>query len=183
MSKSLRPQELRHNRLSCPSLSSGACSNSCQLSEGVMPSNHLILCRPFLPLPKIFPSIGSLSMSRLFASGGQTIGASGSTSPAPQLEAINSSAFSLLYHPASHLYMTTGKTIVLTIWTFAGKVMALLFNTLSSFDFPFLPRSKYLLISRLHSPPTVILEPKKIKSVLLIKQMVLVSYTGPKAGP
>ena len=69
----------------------------------------------------------------------------------------------------SHLYMTTGKTIALTIWTFAGKVMALLFKTLARFDITFLPKSKYLLILRLHSPPTVVLEPKKIKSVLLIK--------------
>ena len=65
----------------------------------------------------------------------------------------------------SHLYMTTGKTIVLTIWTFVGKVMSLLFNMLSRFVIAFLSRSKRLLISWLQSPSTVILEPKKIKSV------------------
>ena len=65
----------------------------------------------------------------------------------------------------SHPYMTTGKTIALTIWTFAGKVMSLLFNTLSRFVFAFLPRSNHLLISCLQSPPAVILEPPKIKSV------------------
>ena len=64
----------------------------------------------------------------------------------------------------SHLYMTTGKIIALTIWTFVRKVMSLLFNTLSMFVIPFLSRSKYLLISWLQSPSTVILEPKKIKS-------------------
>ena len=65
----------------------------------------------------------------------------------------------------SHLYMTTGKTIVLTIWTFAGKEIPLLFNMLSTFVIAFLPRSKCLLISWLQSPSAVILEPRKIKSV------------------
>ena len=65
----------------------------------------------------------------------------------------------------SHLYMTTGKTIALTKWTFVSKVMSLLFNTLSRLVIAFLPRSKYLLISWLQSPSAVILEPKKIKSV------------------
>ena len=65
----------------------------------------------------------------------------------------------------SHAYMTTGKMIGLTIWTFVGKLMSLLFNMLSRFVIVFLPRSKSLLISWLQSPPTMILEPKKIKSV------------------
>ena len=65
----------------------------------------------------------------------------------------------------SHPYMTTGKTIALTIRTFVGKVMSLLFNMLSRFVIDFLPRSKCLLISWLQSPSAVILEPKKIKSV------------------
>ena len=65
----------------------------------------------------------------------------------------------------SHLYMTPGKTTASTIQTFVSKVMSLLFNTLSRFVLAFLPRSKYLLISRLQSPSIVILEPKKIKSV------------------
>ena len=59
--------------------------------------------------------------------------------------------------------MTTGKTIALTLWTFVGKVMSLLFNML--FVLAFLPRSKHILISWLHSPSAVILEPKKIKTV------------------
>ena len=63
----------------------------------------------------------------------------------------------------SHPYVTTGKTIALTRWTFVGKV--LLFNMLSRFVIAFLPRSKCLLISWLQSPSTMILEPKKIKSV------------------
>ena len=65
----------------------------------------------------------------------------------------------------SHPYMTTGKTIALTRWTFVGKVMSLLFNMLSRFVIAFLPRSKHPLISWLQSPSAVILEPKKIKSV------------------
>ena len=65
----------------------------------------------------------------------------------------------------SHPYMTTGKTITLTIQTFVGKVMSLLFNMLCRFVIAFLPRSKHLLISWLQSPFTVILEPRKIKSV------------------
>ena len=65
----------------------------------------------------------------------------------------------------SHPYMTTGKTIALTIWTFVGKVMSLLFNMLFRLVTAFLPRSKRLLISWLQSPSAVILDPKKIKSV------------------
>ena len=68
----------------------------------------------------------------------------------------------------SHSYMTTGKTIALTRWTFDGKVMSLLFNMLFRFVIVFLPRSKYLLISWLQSPSAVILEPKKIKSLLYL---------------
>ena len=65
----------------------------------------------------------------------------------------------------SHPYMTTGKTIALTRWTFVGKVMSLLFNMLSRLVIAFLPRSKCLLTSWLQSSSTVILEPKKIKSM------------------
>ena len=77
----------------------------------------------------------------------------------------------ILWHSAffviqlSHLYLTTGKTIALTIWTFVSKVVSLLFNMLSWFVIAFLPRSKRLLISWLQSPSAVILEPKNIKSV------------------
>ena len=65
----------------------------------------------------------------------------------------------------SHLYMATGKTIGLTLWTSVSKVMSLLFNVLSRFVIAFLPRSRHLLISWLQSQSKVILEPKKIKSV------------------
>ena len=82
----------------------------------------------------------------------------------------HSSKASVLRHSAffkvqlSHPYMTTGKTIALTRWTFVSKVMSLLFNMLSRVVIAFLPRSKGLLISWLQSPSAVILEPKKIKS-------------------
>ena len=81
----------------------------------------------------------------------------------------HSSKTSILQHSAffivqlSHPYMTTGKTIALTRWTFVGKVMSLLFNMLSRLVIAFLPRSKRLLISWLQSPSAVILEPPKNK--------------------
>ena len=83
----------------------------------------------------------------------------------------HSSKASVLWHSAffmvqfSHSYMATGKTIALTIWTFVGKVMSLLFNILSRLVIAFPPRSKCLVISWLQSPSAVILEPKKINSV------------------
>ena len=67
----------------------------------------------------------------------------------------------------SNPYMTTGKTITLTRWTFVGEVMSLLFNMLSRFVIAFLPRSKHLLISWLQSPSAVVLEPPKIKSLIV----------------
>ena len=72
-----------------------------------------------------------------------------------------------LWSSSSHPHMTTEKTIALTLWTFAGKVLSLLFNTLSRFVIAFLPRSKHLLISWLQSQSAVILEPKKIKSAIV----------------
>ena len=83
----------------------------------------------------------------------------------------------------SHLYMTTGKTIALTIQTFVGKVMSLLFNTLSRFVIAVLPRSKHLLISRLQSPSAMILEPKKIKpaTVSTFSPSICLEVMGPDA--
>ena len=81
----------------------------------------------------------------------------------------------------SHPYMTIGKTIALTRWTFVGKVMSLLFNMLSRLVIAFLPRSKCLLISWLQSPSEVILEPKKIKSLIvsIISQSSCNEVMGP----
>ena len=83
----------------------------------------------------------------------------------------------------SYPYMTTGKTIALTRWTFVGKVMSLLFNMLSRLVITFLPRSKCLLISWLQSPYTVILEPLKIKSatVSTVSPSIYHEVMGPDA--
>ena len=83
------------------------------------------------------------------------------SSPTPQFILRRSAFFTV---QLSHPYMTTGKTITLTRWTFVGKVMSLLFNMLSRLVITLLPRNKCLLISWLQSPSAVILEPKKIKS-------------------
>ena len=101
----------------------------------------------------------------------------------------HSSKASILWRSAffivqlSHPYMTTGKTIALTRWTFAGKVMSLLLNMLSRLVITFLPRSKRLLISWLQSPSAVILEPPKIKSdtVSIVSPSISYEVMGPDA--
>ena len=152
-----------------------------------MPSNHLILCCPLL-LTSIFPSIRVFSNeSVLRIRWPKYWSFSFSISPSSayselislwldwlDLLAVQGTLKSLLQHHSSkasilqlsvlfivqlsHPYMTTGKTIVLTRWTFVGKVMSLLFNILSRLVITFLPRSKCLLISWLQSPSAVILE-------------------------
>ena len=101
----------------------------------------------------------------------------------------HSSKESVLQRPAfflvqlSHPYMTTGKTIALTRWTFVGKVMSLLFNMLSRLVITFLPRGKCLLISWLQLPSAVILEPHKIKSatVSTVSPSICHEVMGPDA--
>ena len=161
--------------------------------ESVMPSNHLILCHPILLLPSVFPSIRvfsnelpchsrwpqywsfifSISLSNeysglisfrfdLF----DLLAVQGTLKKlhhGSKASVLPCSAFCMVQ--LSHPYMTTGKTIALTICTFVGKVMSLLFKMLSMFVIAFLPRNKCLLISWLQSLSAVILEPKKIKSV------------------
>ena len=192
MSDSLWPYGLQQNRLPWPSLSPGVCSNSYPLSWWCHPTISSSVT-PFSSCPQSFPASGSFPMSRLFASGGQSIGASASSSVLPMdiqgcfslgLTGLiscprNSEAFSrttvrkhqfvgaqpsLRSNSHSHTWLL-GKTTALTIQTFAGKVMSLLFNTRSRFVIAFLPRSKCLLISQLQSPSTAILELKKIKPV------------------
>ena len=163
--------------------------------ESVMPSSHLILCHPLLLLPPIPPSIRVFSNeSALCMRWPKYWSFIFSFSPSSEHPALisfrmnwldllavqgtlksllqhHSSKASILWRSASftvqlsHPYMTTGKTIALTRRTFVGKVMSLPFNMLSRLVITFLPRSKHLLISWLQSPSTVILEPKKIKSV------------------
>ena len=160
--------------------------------ESVMPSNHLILCHPLLLLPSIFPSIMVFSnKSALCMRWPKYWSFSFSISPSNEHSGLISFRMdwlallavkglsrvfspitvpraSVLRHSAfftvqlSHPYMTSGKTIALTRWTFVGKVMSLLFNMLSQLVINFLPRSKRLLISWLQSPSAVTLEPRKI---------------------
>ena len=150
-----------------------------------MPSNHLIRCHPLLLLLSIFPSIKVFSSESAFRirwskywSFSFTINEySGLISFRMNwldLLAVQGTLKSLLQHHSSkasilqrsalfilqlsHPYMTTGKTIALTRWTFVGKLISLLFNMLSRLVITFLPRSKSLLISWLQSPSAVILE-------------------------
>ena len=103
------------------------------------------------------------------------------SSPTPQSKASVLQRLAFFMVHLSHPYMTTGKTIALTRWTFVGKVMSLLFNMLSRLVIAILPRSKRLLISWLHSLSAVILEPKKIKSVnvSIVSPSVCHEVTGP----
>ena len=159
-----------------------------------MPSNHLILCHPLLLLPPIPPSIRVFSNeSVLHIRWPKYWTFSFSISPPNEysglisfrmnwldLLEVQGTPKSLLQHHSSnasilwcsafiivqlsHPYMTTGKTVALTRWSFVDKVMSLLFNMLSRLVISFLPRSNSLLVSWLQLPSAVILEPKKIKS-------------------
>ena len=201
MSDSLLYHELQDARLLCPSLSPEVCSNLCPSSRWCHPAISSSVT-PFSSCPQSFPASGSFPMSRLFTSGGQSIGASASAAVlsvniqgwfplgltglisllSKELSRVFSNTTVQKHHffsvqPSSflqrsaflmvqllHPYMTTGKTMALTRWTFFGKVMSLLFNMLSKLVIAFVPRSKHLLISWLQSPSAVILEPKKIKN-------------------
>ena len=161
--------------------------------KSVMPSSHLILCRPLLLLSPIPPSMRVFSNdSALRMRWPKYWSFSFSISPSKEhpgliscrmdwldLLAVQGTLKSLLQHHSSnasilqqsaffmvqllHPYMKTGKTLALTRWTFVGKVMSLIFNMLSKLVITFLPRSKRLLISWLHSPSAVILDPLKNK--------------------
>ena len=154
-----------------------------------MPSNHLILCHPLLLPLSIFPSIrGFSNMSVLRIRWPKHWSFSFNISPSNEHPGLisfrmdwldflavqgtlksllqhHSSKASIIWHAAffivqlSHPYMTTGKTIALTRWTFVGKVISLLFNMLSRLVITFLPRNMLRLISWLQSPFAVILEP------------------------
>ena len=160
--------------------------------KSVMPSSHLILCRPLLLLPSIVPSIRLFFNESVLCIMWPSF--IFSISPYNEysglicfridwfdLYTVQGTLKSLLQHYSSkasifqcsaffmvqlsHPYMTTGKTIALTRRTFVGKVMSLLYNMLSRLVIAFLPRSRCLLISWLQSPSAVILEPPKIKSL------------------
>ena len=154
VSDSLRPHGLQHARLPYPSPTPGACSNSCPSSWWCHPT-ILSSVVPFSSCLQSFPASGSFPMSQFFTLGGQSIGVSASTSSS----VLQHSTFFMVQF--LHPYTTTGKTIALTIWTFVGKVISLLFNMLSRLVIAFSPRSKCLLLSWLQSPSAVILEPKR----------------------
>ena len=171
MSNSLRPHESQHARPPCPSPTPGLHPNSCPLSRWCRPAISSSVV-PFSSCPQSLPASESFPMSQLFAWGGQSIGVSALASVPPMntqdwspLEWTGwislrgqGTLRSLLQHHSSkasifrcsafftvqlcHPYMTTGKTISLTRWTFVGKVMSLLFNMLSRLVITFLPRSK-----------------------------------------
>ena len=158
VSDSLQPHGLQHACLPCPSPSPGACSDSCPLSQWCHPT--ISSSHPFSSCLLSFLASGSFPMSQLFASSGQSIRTSASASVLPMntqdwfpqgltgwISLQSKGLKSLLQHHSSkasilrpsafftvqlsHPYMTTGKTIALTRWTFVGKVMSLLLNMLS----------------------------------------------------
>ena len=171
----LWPHGLQHARPPCPSPSPWACLNSCTLILSCHPTISSTVV-PFSPCPHSFPALGYFSMSPFFTSGGPSTGASVSASVLPLntqdwfplgligLISLKSKGLSRVFY-STQLYMTTLKTIALTVWTIAGKVMFLHFNMMSRCVIAFLPRSKHLLIFWLQLPFAVIFEPRKIKSV------------------
>ena len=192
VSDSLLPRESQHARPPCPSQTPKSLLKLMPI-ELVIPSSHLILCHPLLLLPPIPPSIKIFSNeSTLHMRWPKYWTFSFSISPSNEhpglicfrmewldLLAVQGTLKSLLQHHSSkasifqcsafftvqlsHPYMTTGKTIALTRWTFVGKVMSLLFNMLSRLVITFLSRIQALLISWLQSISAVILEPPPIK--------------------
>ena len=177
-----------------------------------MPSNHLILCHPLLLPPSNFPNIRVFSsVSVLHIRWPKYWSFSFSISPLNEysglisfrmdfldLLAVQGTLKSLLQHHSSkasifqcsaffmvqlsHPYMTTGKTIALTSWTFVSKVISLLFNMLSGLVITFLPRSKHLLISWLQSPSAVLLEPPKYSVIVsIVYPSIFHEVMGPDA--
>ena len=179
MSNSLWPHGLQHPRLPCPSLSLRVCSNSCPLCHWCYPTISSSVA-PFFSCPQSFLSSGSFPMGCLFASDGQSIGASAWASVLPMdiqgwfplgltgLISLLSKGLSGVFssttiwnHPFFgaqlslwsnfHICMLLLKKIIaFTILTFVGKLMSLLFNMLSRFAVAFLPRSKHLWLSILN---------------------------------
>ena len=191
MSDSLDSHWLWHIRPPCSLWSPAVCSNSCPLSRWYNPTISPSVI-PFFSCLQSFPTQGSFPMSRLFASELLELQLQHQSFQWLlrviyfsidwfDLLAVQRTFRSLLQHHSSktsivwysdffivqlsYPHMTTGKTIALTIQTFVGKVVSLLFNIPSRFVIAFLPRNKHLLISWLQSPSVVILEPKKIKPV------------------
>jgi len=206
-----QPHELQHSRLPCPTPTPEAHSNSCPLSQwchltissSVIPFSF---CPPSFPASESFQWVSSSHQVAKYWSFSFSINPSNEYSGliSFRIDWINlfavqgtlksllqhhSSKASILWHSAffidqlSHPYMTTGKAIALTRWTFVGKIMSLFFDMLSRLVIAFLPKSKRLLISWLQSPSAVIWEPKKIKSVLvsIVSPSICHEVMGPDA--
>ena len=174
MSDSWRTHGPQHARPPCPSPTPGVYSNSSSLSRWYHPTISSSVV-PFSSCLQSFPTSGSFQMSQLFISGDQSIGVSASTSVLPMNTqdwsplgwtgwiSLQFKGFSRVFSNTtiqkhqfcrthlSHLYMTTGKTIALNRWTFVGKVMSLLFNTVSRLIIAFLPRKEKLFFHLLIS--------------------------------
>ena len=172
---SLQSHGPQHTRPPCPSPTPGVYSNSCPLSQWCHPTISSSVV-PFSSRLQSFPASGSLPMSQFFASGGQSIGVSASTSVLPMttqdwfplgwtgwISLLSKGLSRVLSNTTVQKHQFFSQTIALTRRTFVSKVMSLLFNTHSGFVIAFLSRSKSLLISWLQSLFVVILEPKKIK--------------------
>ena len=196
---------------SLPSPPPGACSNSCPLSRWCHPTLSSSVV-PFSSCRQSFPASGSLPVSQYLHQVTKVLELqfqhqsfqwiyrtdflqdwlvwslcsprdSQESYPTPQFKRINSWALSFFMVQCSHPYLTTGKTILLTRWTFVGKVISLPFNMLSRLIITFLPRSKCILISWMQSPSAVILELKKIKSVTvsIVSPSICHEVVGPDA--
>ena len=173
MSDSSWTHRLQHTRFPCLSPTPGVYSNSCPSSQWCHPA--ISFCHSLLFLPSVFPIIRVFSnesflhfmwpkyWSFSISPSSEYLGLISFRIDLFDLLAVQGTPKRLLQHhnlktsvlwcstffmvQHSHLYMATGKTIALTIWTFVGKVMCLLFNTFSRFVIAFLPRSKHLLVS------------------------------------
>ena len=193
MSNYSQPHGLQHTRVPCPSSTPGACSSSCPSSQWCNPTISSSVV-PFSLLPSIFASIRVFSNESVLcikcskywsfsfniSPSNEYLGLISFRMDCLDLLAVQGTLKSILQHHTSkalilwhsaffivqlpHSYMTTGKSVALTRWTFVDKVLSLLFNVLSRLVIAFLPRSKCLLISWQQSPSAVILEPQKIKS-------------------
>ena len=211
MSDSLQPHGLQHAMLPCHSPSPGVCSNSWLLSQWCHTSSCPLLS-PSPPAFNLsqhqdrFQSVGSfhhVAKGLEFQLQHQTfqwksglvsfridwydlLAVQGTLKSLPQHYSLKASILqcsAFFVVQLSHPYMTTRKTVALTIWTFVRKVMSLLFNMFSRSVIAFLPRNKCLLISWLHSPSAVILEPKKIKSLTVstVSPSICHKLMGPDA--
>ena len=211
MSDSLRLHEKQHARPPCPSPTLRVYLNPCpSVGDAIQPSHPLSPPSPTFNLSQhrglfqwvssshqmakywsvsfsISPSNEYLSLISFKTDCFDLLAVQGTFNNPLQNHSLKASilrSLAFFMGQLSHPYMTTGKIIALTIHTFVGKLMSLLFNTLSRFLIAILPRSKRLLISRLQSPSAMILEPEKMKSVTVFtcSPSICCEVMGPDAS-